>query len=115
MTLKCVFVGNQYFGVTRLRFQSVAAAVGVRFLGSGLGTCYAASQERNRMSVLLHSAGIVRSSFKGLRRSIREADHDVMLHFTQKLGADAQIHVFVGKQNCQFGIRRIRRLRGTRT
>jgi hypothetical protein len=63
------------------------------------------------MSVLLHLTKGVRSFFKGLRRSIREAGYDVMLHFTRKIGADAQIHVFVGKLNFEFGARRIRHLR----
>jgi hypothetical protein len=53
----------------------------------------------NRMSVLSHSTGGVRSLFRGLRRSIPGAGGDVMLHFARKLGADSQFHVFVGTRN----------------
>jgi hypothetical protein len=42
---------------------------------------------------------------------MQEVDRGVMLHFMQKLGADAQIHVFLGTEICIFRPSRFRYLR----
>jgi len=63
------------------------------------------------MSVMLHSTAWVRSFFRGLGGSIQKVAGAVMLYFTQKLGADAQIHVFVGRGTRKVQAREINHLR----
>ena len=64
--------------------------------------------QQNVRSVAL--PGSVRSFFRGLGGSIQKVGGAVMLHFAQKLGADAQIHVFVGNRSWHFQVRRINHL-----
>ena len=63
------------------------------------------------MSVLLLSPEASPSFFKWLRSSIQSPCRDVMLHFVQKLGADAQSHVFMGRRISEFQARRVNQLR----
>jgi hypothetical protein len=49
---------------------------------------------------------------EGLCRTKQKAEGDIILYFALKLGTAAQFHVFMGKQNCEFGERQIKHLPG---
>jgi hypothetical protein len=66
------------------------------------------AQQNVRSVAFSHRCALI---FQGLTHVDSRGGRDVMLHLSQKLGTDAQFQVIVGKQNCEFGARRIRHLR----